>query len=232
MVGSPAERGAADGPIRLVLADDEVMLRRGLRVLLEAEGTIKVVAEAGDGDELVSVVHAHRPDVALVDVQMPGTGGLAALRAFGEMAFPPVAAVLTTFDLDDYVSEALRLGAHGFLLKDAEPSMLIRAVHDLAAGGAVLDPRITARLLPRFRGYSETARESRLVRSLSVRERQVLGLLADGRSNAAIGANLGLTEATVKSYVSTVLSKLGAENRVQAALIAQRVGGMSEGAGP
>ncbi|MBB5156707.1 response regulator [Saccharopolyspora phatthalungensis] len=213
------------GPIRVVLADDEAMLRRGLRVLLESGGTIRVVAEAGNGDELLAVARTHRPDVALIDVQMPGKDGLSALRDLALLAKPPVAAVLTTFDLDDYVTDALRFGAQGFLLKDAEPAVLVRAVHDLAAGGAVLDPRITARLLPRFRGTTDNAHEKQLVEALSARERQVLLLLADGRSNASIGSRLGLTEATVKSYVSTVLSKLGAQNRVQAALIAQRVAG-------
>lgn len=229
-------RAAGDGEgtrsIRLVLVDDEPMLRRGVRVLLEQSGTLSVVAEAADGFEVVSAVRIHRPDVVLVDVQMPGKDGLAALRDLSELPSPPVCAVLTTFDLDDYVTEALRLGAQGFLLKDAEPEVLVRAVRDLAAGGAVLDPRITARLLPRLRGFGDSAHEVRLVRNLSAREKQVLHLLADGRSNSDIGSRLGLTEATVKSYVSTVLSKLGAENRVQAALIAQRVSVVGEGDRP
>ncbi|MCI2422810.1 response regulator transcription factor [Saccharopolyspora sp. K220] len=182
------------------------MLRRGLRVLLEGDDTIRVVAEAGNGDELLAKVRAHRPDVALIDVQMPGKDGLTALRDLGALPDPPVAAVLTTFDLDDYVSDALRFGANGFLLKDADPAVLVR-------------------LLPRFRSVRDNTHEMHLVRGLSGREQQVLHLLGDGRSNADIGARLGLTEATVKSYVSTVLSKLGAQNRVQAALIAQRVAG-------
>ncbi|MBQ0927577.1 response regulator [Saccharopolyspora endophytica] len=214
------------GPIRVVLADDEPMLRRGLKVMLESSGTIEVVAEAGDGHGLLTQVRAHRPHVALIDVQMPGKDGLTALREVARLPEPPVSAVLTTFDLDDYVADALRFGAQGFLLKDAEPEVLVRAVQDLAGGGAVLDPRITARLLPRLRVTSDNARELDLVKALSARERQVLQLLADGRSNADIGSRLGLTEATVKSYVSTVLSKLGAQNRVQAALIAQRVSGV------
>lgn len=220
-----AEDRSTVRPIRIALADDEAMLRRGLRVLLESQGTIQVVAEAADGNELLSAVRAHQLDVVLVDVQMPGMDGLAAIRELSTFPAPPVFAVLTTFDLDEYVADALRLGAHGFLLKDAEPDGLVRAVHDLAAGGAVLDPRIAVRLLPRFRGASDTINEERLVRELSAREQQVLRLLASGRSNADIGDQLGLTEATVKSYVSTVLGKLGAENRVQAALIAQRVAG-------
>lgn len=220
---------AATRPIRLVLADDEARLRRGLRVLLESDGGIRVVAEAGHGDELLGAVHAHSPDVVLIDVQMPGKDGLAALRELRSRPDPPVSAVLTTFDLDDYVAEALQLGAQGFLLKDSEPEVLVRAVLDLAAGGAVLDPRITARLLPRFRGLGDSTRETRLVEGLSGREGQVLSLLTDGRSNADIGERLGLTEATVKSYVSTLLNKLGAQNRVQAALIGQRVVGAGQG---
>ncbi|XVS66391.1 response regulator [Actinosynnema sp. CA-299493] len=209
-------------PVRLVLADDEALLRRGLKVLLEADGRIEVVAEAADGAGLLDAVRRCRPDVALVDVQMPGMDGLAALRALLAWPDPPALAVLTTFDLDDYVVTALELGAQGFLLKDAEPDALVRAVLDLAAGGAVLDPRITARLLPRMR--AARLRRSPRLDGLSARERQVLELLAKGQPNGAIAAALGLSEATVKSYVSTVLTKLGVENRVQAALVAHQVG--------
>jgi DNA-binding NarL/FixJ family response regulator len=211
--------------VRLVLADDEPLLRRGLRVLLETDDRISVVAEASDGAELVDVVATVHPDVVLVDVQMPGVDGLQALRLLHDLPDPPAVAVLTTFDLDDYVATALDLGAQGFLLKDAEPDALVRAVLDLAAGGAVLDPRITARLLPRLRGSG--LRENHQLAGLTGRERQVLALLADGQPNAAIATNLGLTEATVKSYVSTLLTKLGVENRVQAALVAQRANGVS-----
>lgn len=210
------------GPVavRVVLADDEALLRRGLKVLLEADGRVEVVGEASDGAELVEVVLAHLPDVVLVDVQMPGVDGLEAVRRLRTWATPPAIAVLTTFDLDDYVATALDLGAQGFLLKDAEPEALVRAVVDLAAGGAVLDPRITVRLLPRLRGF----RANRQLDSLSARERQVLELVAGGRSNHSIAEELCLSEATVKSYVSTVLTKLGVENRVQAALVAHQVG--------
>ncbi|SDG84946.1 DNA-binding response regulator, NarL/FixJ family, contains REC and HTH domains [Lentzea fradiae] len=204
----------------MVLADDEALLRRGLKVLLEADGRVEVVGEAADGAELVEVALAHLPDVVLVDVQMPGVDGLEAVRRLRTWATPPAIAVLTTFDLNDYVATALDLGAQGFLLKDAEPDTLVRAVVDLAAGGAVLDPRITARLLPRLRGF----RANRQLDKLSARERQVLELVAGGRSNHAIAEALCLSEATVKSYVSTVLTKLGVENRVQAALVAHQVG--------
>ncbi|HZZ49917.1 MAG TPA: response regulator transcription factor [Pseudonocardia sp.] len=213
----------AGSPVRIVLADDEPLLRAGLRVVLEAEGTIHVVAEAADGAELLEAVRRHHPQVVLVDVQMPGVDGFAALRALAKEPDPPPAAVLTTFDLDGYISEALRIGVQGFLLKDAEPSALIRAVLDLAAGGAVLDPRITARLLPRLVAGGAERVPPRLD-ELTLRERQVLALIAAGHSNATIGDNLGLAEATVKKYVSAVLAKLGAQNRVQAALLAQGLG--------
>jgi DNA-binding NarL/FixJ family response regulator len=207
-------------PVRVVLADDEPLMRAGLRTVLEACGSVEVVGQAEDGAAMLAAVDAHRPDVVLVDVQMPGVGGLEALRVLCARPDAPPAAVLTTFDLDDYVAEALRLGVQGFLLKDAEPEALVRAVLDLAAGGAVLDPRITARLLPRLAAGSARPGPSRLA-DLTPRELQVLRGLAAGDSNAAIGERLGLAEATVKKYVSALLIKLGAENRVQAALLAQ-----------
>ncbi|MEK6440815.1 response regulator transcription factor [Pseudonocardia sp. T1-2H] len=214
--------GDARSPVRVVLADDEPLLRAGLRTVLEARRTITVVGEAANGDELLDAVDAHAPDVVLADVQMPGRDGLSALRVLCARPDAPPAAVLTTFDLDDYVAEALRIGVQGFLLKDAEPDALIRAVRDLAAGGAVLDPRIAARLLPRLAGSAPTPPSPPA--DLTMRENQVLKLLAAGNSNASIADELGLAEATVKKYVSALLIKLGADNRVQAALIAQSWG--------
>jgi DNA-binding NarL/FixJ family response regulator len=207
-------------PVRVVLADDEPLLLAGLRTVLEAGGSVQVVGQAENGDALLAAVDAIRPDVVLADVQMPGTDGLAALRVLCARPDAPPAAVLTTFDLDDYVSEALQIGVQGFLLKDAEPEALVRAVLDLAAGGAVLDPRIAARLLPRLAAGSQS-RPSPRPGELTLREQQVLRGLASGDSNAVIGCRLGLAEATVKKYVSALLIKLGAENRVQAALLAQ-----------
>lgn len=195
-------------------------MRAGLSTVLEAGGSVEVVGQAEDGAALLAAVDLHRPDVVLADVQMPGTGGLEALRVLCARPNAPPAAVLTTFDLDDYVTEALEIGVQGFLLKDAEPDALVRAVLDLAAGGAVLDPRITARLLPRLAARPRRPDPSRF-EELTLREQQVLRGLAAGESNATIGFRLGLAEATVKKYVSALLVKLAAENRVQAALLAQ-----------
>jgi DNA-binding NarL/FixJ family response regulator len=215
--------------VRVVIADDERLLRAGLGVLLQADGRIEVVAEAADGAQALEAVRGLEPDVLLLDVQMPGLGGLEVLGEVLALPHPPATAILTTFDLDDYVATALELGAQGFLLKDAEPDRLVRAVLDLAAGGAVLDPRITARLLPALRAAGGQLHQRVVLDGLSARERQVLGLLAGGRPNAEIAALLGLTEATVKSYVSTLLTKLGVQNRVQAALLAQRATGLVDG---
>jgi DNA-binding NarL/FixJ family response regulator len=150
---------------------------------------------------------------------MPGLGGLDVL---GQVLAPARPAILTTFDVDNYVATAQELGASGLPLKDADPDQLVRAILDLASGGAVLDPRITARLLPRRRVAGGQLNQRAALNTLSAHERQVLTLLADGRPNADIAIPLGLTEATVKSYVSTMLTKLGVPNRVQAALLAQR----------
>jgi DNA-binding NarL/FixJ family response regulator len=216
-------------PVRVVIADDERLLRAALGVLLKTSGRIEVVAEAADGGEAVEAVRTHKPDVLLLDVQMPGLSGLDVLGEVLALPDPPATAILTTFDLDDYVATALDLGAQGFLLKDADPELLVRAVVDLASGGAVLDPRITARLLPRLRTAGGLLQQRAALDALSARERQVLSLLANGSPNAEIAAELGLTEATVKSYVSTLLTKLGVQNRVQAALLAQRVAGGAKG---
>lgn len=202
--------------VRVVLADDEKGVLDGLRAVLEADPTIQVVGQALDGSSLLDLVSQLAPDVALLDVRIPGLKGLGALREL--QPDPPLCcALLTTFDLDEYVDAALEAGAHGFLLKDTPPEALVRAVHDLAAGGAVIDPRIAVRLLPRLR--SGPADEP--IAELSERERDVLALLAEGASNAAIGRSLSISESTVKGHVTRLLVKLGVRNRVQAALVAR-----------
>jgi DNA-binding NarL/FixJ family response regulator len=211
--------------IKVVLADDEDLVRSGLRMILGSAGDIEVVAECDDGLQVAELVRLHRPHVVLLDIRMRTTDGLAALRKLLALADPPAVAMLTTFDVDDYVSEALRIGASGFLLKDTEPTQLVKAVRDLARGGAVLDPGVAARVLAAVADGERAAEPARrLLTVLSDREREVLGLIGQGMSNAEIGATLHLSEATVKGYVSAVLGKIGAANRVQAALVAYRGG--------
>ncbi|GDY33481.1 response regulator [Gandjariella thermophila] len=211
--------------IKVILADDEDLVRSGLRMILGSAGDIEVVAECDDGHLVAELARQHRPHVALLDIRMRSFDGLAALRRLRALPEPPRVAMLTTFDVDEYVSEALRLGASGFLLKDTEPEQLVRAVRDLAAGGAVLDPGVAARVLAAVADGERAAEPARrLLASLSDREREVLTLIGQGMSNAEIGASLHLSEATVKGYVSSVLGKIGAVNRVQAALVAFRGG--------
>ncbi|HEY0636358.1 MAG TPA: response regulator transcription factor [Pseudonocardiaceae bacterium] len=211
--------------IKVLLVDDEELVRSGLRLILGIADDIEVVHECSDGAQVYEAARRYRPDVVLLDIRMPGTNGLVALERLRTLPDPPRVAVLTTFDVDDYVSQALRLGASGFLLKDTEPDQLVRAVRDLAAGGAVLDPGVASRLLVTLADGHRAAEPARqLLAGLSDREREVLGLLGKGLSNAEIGGSLHLSEATVKGYVSSVLGKVGATNRVQAALVAYRAG--------
>ncbi|MGH3794756.1 MAG: response regulator [Pseudonocardiaceae bacterium] len=202
--------------VRVVLADDEKSVLDGLNAVLESDPTIRVVGRAADGAAVLNMVGQLAPDVALLDVRIPGLDGLGALRRLRPDP-PPYCALLTTFDLDEYVDTALEAGAHGFLLKDSPPDALVRAVHDLASGGAVIDPRIAVRLLPRLR--SVPVDDS--IAELSDRERDVLALLGEGSSNAAIGRSLSISESTVKGHVTRLLVKLGVRNRVQAALVAR-----------
>lgn len=211
--------------IKVLIADDEDLVRSGLRMILRSAGGIEVVAECDDGASVLELVCMHRPHVVLLDVRMRETDGLETLRRMRKLTDPPKVAMLTTFDVDEYVSEALRLGAAGFLLKDTDPEQLVRAVRDLAQGGAVLDPGVAARVLSAVADGERLAQPARtLLDSLSLREREVLGLIGKGMSNAEIGSVLHLSEATVKGYVSAVLGKIGAVNRVQAALVAYRGG--------
>jgi len=211
--------------IKVMLADDEDLVRSGLRMILGSAGDIEVVAECDDGHLVADLARQHRPHVVLLDIRMRSSDGLMALRRLRSIPDPPRIAMLTTFDVDEYVSEALRLGASGFLLKDTEPEQLVRAVRDLAVGGAVLDPGVAARVLTAVADGERAAEPARrLLASLSEREREVLVLIGQGMSNAEIGGTLHLSEATVKGYVSSVLGKIGAVNRVQAALVAFRGG--------
>jgi DNA-binding NarL/FixJ family response regulator len=211
--------------IKVLIADDEDLVREGLRTILTSAGDIEIVAESDDGAEVAELARLHRPHVALLDIRMRTTDGLTALRRLMVLPEPPQVAMLTTFDVDSYVREALLAGAAGFLLKDTEPDYLIKAVRDLAAGGAVLDPAVAARIVATVADGERVAQPARaLISMLSDREREVVTLIGRGLSNAEIGSTLHLSEATVKGYVSAVLGKIGAVNRVQAALVAYRSG--------
>jgi DNA-binding NarL/FixJ family response regulator len=211
--------------IKVLLADDEDLVRGGLRTILSSAGDIEVVAECDDGLPVADLARQYRPDVALLDIRLRSADGLVALRELRALPDPPAVAMLTTFDVDEYVQEALRIGANGFLLKDTDPAQLVNAVRDLARGGAVLDPKVAARVLSAVADGARAAEPARrLLASLSDREREVVALIGQGLSNAEIGNALHLSEATVKGYVSAVLGKIGAVNRVQAALVAFRGG--------
>ncbi|MPY96921.1 MAG: response regulator [Actinophytocola sp.] len=215
--------------IRVMFADDEELVRASLRTMLSGAEGIEVVAEAADGGAAAEAARLHHPDVVLLDIKMSAADdGLEALRTIMALPHPPATAMLTTFDIDAYVSRALSMGAQGFLIKDIRPAPLVQAVRDLARGGAVLDPGVAARMVRAHRDEQRAAEPAReLLHSLSEREREVVTLIAQGLSNSEIGATLFLSEATVKGYVSSVLTKIGAANRVQAALLAYR-GGLLE----
>lgn len=203
----------------VLIADDHAAVRAGVRMMLENAGGIEVVGEAADGDEAITAARSLRPDVALLDVRMPGTDGIAATTTLVAERICPVI-ILTTFDLDDYVFGALTAGASGFLLKTASAETIVGAVRAVAAGDAVLAPEVTRRVVDRFRSAPppEPATQPDL-EVLTDRERDVLRCLGDGLSNNEIGKQLYITEATVKTHVSRVLAKLGLSSRVQAAII-------------
>ena len=214
--------------IRVVIADDQAMVRAGFAALLGAQPDIEVVGQAADGVEAVATARAVRPDVVLMDVRMPLQDGLQATRELlGPDAEPPVPHVvmLTTFDIDDYVLEALRAGASGFLLKDALPDDLVDAVRIVARGDALLAPSVTRRLIERFAARPERPEPSAgELQSLTDREREVLREVARGRSNLEIAAALVIAEQTVKTHVSRVLGKLGLRDRAQAVVVAYETG--------
>jgi DNA-binding NarL/FixJ family response regulator len=216
------------GPIRVVIADDQELVRLGLRLVLQAHEDVEVVGEAADGVEAVRVVRELRPDVVLMDVRMPHLDGIAAVRrltADETLDPPPRVVVLTTFDLDEYVFGALRAGAAGFLLKDASRERLLEAIRVVHAGDALLSPSVTRRLVADYaRRSAPMEPPERVVGVLTPRERETLVLVARGLSNAEVAARLVVSEATVKSHVSAVLTKLGLRDRVQAVVFAYEHG--------
>jgi DNA-binding NarL/FixJ family response regulator len=206
-------------PLRVVIADDQPMMRAGFKAVLEAAGDIQVVAEAADGEEAVRAATEHSPDVVLMDIRMPGVDGIEATRRLPRQRV----LILTTFGLDQYILEALRAGASGFLLKDAPTAEVVAAVRAVAAGDAVLSGAVTRQLLDQVARRLPAAAVSRdgdELDSLTEREREVLRMLANGLSNAEIASALVVSEATVKSHVSHLLGKLGLRDRVQAVIYA------------
>jgi DNA-binding NarL/FixJ family response regulator len=216
-------------PLRVLVADDQELVRAGFRLILEAAG-FTVVGEAGDGAEALALAAAERPDVVLMDIRMPVMDGLAATRELTASGPRPKVVILTTFDVDDYVYEALRSGASGFLLKEAPRADLIAAVRVAAAGDALLAPSVTRRLIEAFamRPVQTTPSPSRLA-SLTPRERDILLLVARGRSNIEIAQALVVSEATVKTHVAHLLAKLGLRDRVQAVILAYETGAITPG---
>ncbi len=217
----------SNGPIRVLVVDDQALVRAGFCVILDTAAGIEVVGEASDGAAAVAQAATLQPDVVLMDVRMPGMDGLEATRIITSRpaAIPPKVVMLTTFDLDDYVYEALRAGASGFLLKDSPRGDLIAAVRAAAAGDALLAPSVTRRLIEAFaRRPPETLPSPSRLAALTGRERDVLLLLARGRTNAEIAAVLFISEATVKTHVGNLLAKLGLRDRVQAVILAYETG--------
>jgi DNA-binding NarL/FixJ family response regulator len=213
--------------VTVVVADDQAMVRAGFRRLLDAEPDIDVVGEANDGGQAVDLVDRLRPQVALLDIRMPNMDGIEATRRITAVGTTRVV-ILTTFDLDEYVYDALRAGASGFLLKDAPPEQMIAGVHAAASGDALIAPSVTRRLLDEFAQRPQPADASRALASLTERERDILLRLGRGRSNAEIAATLYMSVPTVKTHVSRILAKLDLNNRVQIALLAHDAGLLDE----
>jgi DNA-binding NarL/FixJ family response regulator len=210
--------------IRVVIADDQGMVRSGFTVLLNAQPDIEVIAEAVNGQEALAHAAGLRPDVILMDVRMPVLDGLQATREITALPDPPKILVLTTFDLDDYVYEALRSGASGFLLKDASAGELAHAVRLVAAGDALLAPGVTRRLIAEFARMGAPRGPAGKLEGLTERESEVLALVARGMSNGEIAGHLVVAEQTVKTHVSRILMKLGLRDRTQAVVLAYETG--------
>jgi DNA-binding NarL/FixJ family response regulator len=217
--------------IRVALADDQQLIRGGFRSLLEAEPDIEVVGEAGTGREAVTLVTREKPDVVLMDIRMPDGDGLWATEQI--VADPALngthVVVVTTFELDEYVAQAIRAGASGFLVKDTEPVELIRAIHVVAGGDALLSPRVTKRLLERVAGSLRDAPDDARLTTLTDREREVLALVGLGLNNDEIGTRLYLSPLTAKTHVSRIMSKLLARDRVQLVVVAYETGLVAPG---
>jgi len=218
--------------VRVLIADDQALVRAGFRKILEADPAIEVVGEAADGLEAVESSRVHAPEVVLMDIRMPGLDGIAATRQLSvEMKDGPRVLVLTTFGLEEYVYEALRAGASGFLLKDVPPEQLIAAVHVVARGDALLDPAITRSVIEAFASRPTARRDlAGRLEELTPREREVFALVARGLSNAEIAGELVVGDGTVKTHVAHLLLKLGLRDRVQAVIYAYEAGVVQPGA--
>ena len=219
---------AAAGMIRVLLADDQALIRMGFRMVLDAEADIEVVGEAADGAAAITQAKALNPDVVLMDIRMPGVNGIEATAEITRTLDTKVL-ILTTFDLDEYAFGGLRAGASGFLLKDTRPAELIEAIRTVASGEAVVSPRITRRMLEMFAGQlpsgaTASGQVDPRIASLTPRETEILRLVARGMSNAEIAAELVVSATTVKTYVGSVLAKLGVRDRVQAVVVAYETG--------
>ena len=206
--------------IRVVVADDQVLVRTGLTMILNAQPGIEVVGEAADGHEAVAVARELRPDVCLFDIRMPGIDGVEATRQLAGPGVenPLASVVITTFDLDEYVHGALKAGARGFLLKDAGPELLVQAIHAAANGDALISPSITRRLLTTLASLERASPPTQPIEPLTEREEEVLLTVARGRTNAEIAEELHITLSTVKTHVAALMNKLGARNRVEVAM--------------
>ncbi|MCF6468623.1 response regulator transcription factor [Nonomuraea sp. MG754425] len=217
--------------IRLLLADDQTLVRAGFRSILSDEDDFEVVAEAANGVQAVAGAREHRPDVVLMDIRMPELDGLEATRRIaGDPALDGVKVIiLTTFDLDDYVYAALRAGAGGFLVKDTEPAELIHAVRVVARGDALISPSVTRRLISEFAGRVKRPEPGPELNALTEREREVMALVAGGLSNDEIAARLVLSPATSKTHVSRIMTKLGVRDRAQLVVIAYEAGMITPG---
>ena len=214
--------------IRVVLADDQEMIRTGLRMILNAHPDIEVVGEAADGREAVALARRLRPDVCLFDIRMPHVDGIEATRqvAGPNVDDPLAVVVITTFDLDEYVYGALKAGARGFLLKDAGPELLVQAIQAAARGDALIAPSVTVRLLASFSNTRAATPRTQPIDPLTIREEEVLVTVARGRTNAEIADELYISLSTVKTHLASLMSKLGARNRVEIAMWAYETGRM------